>query len=164
MNNDIVSKSFYLSSLFSDIKPDVCWTNNELKLVLLIFSELSKHRIYLPDFDYFDNNMEEFYSVINKIPLEYKFSKKEFQEITGVTDNHLAREIKKTIKKLLSKTMITPHPLDQNDHNSIEGITWFSRINYLDKTGILNIEMNKYALERLVARAVPLKTSRNNFH
>lgn len=151
MNNNIVSKSFYLSSLFSDIKPDVSWTNNELKLVLLIFSKLSKHRIYLPDFDYFDNNMEEFYSMINKIPLEYKFSKQEFQGITGVTDNHLSREIKKTIKKLLSKTMITPHPLDQNDNNSIEGVTWFSRINYLDKTGVLNIEMNKYALERLVA-------------
>jgi len=151
MSNDIVSKSFYLSGLFSDIKPDVSWTSNELKLVLLIFSELSKHRIYLPDFDYFDKNMDEFYSMVNNIPLEYKFSRKKFQEVTGVPDKHLAREIKKTIRKLLSKTMITPHPLDQNDHNSIEGITWFSRINYFDKTGLLNIEMNRYALERLIA-------------
>ena len=45
--SSIVEKSFYLSSIFADIKPEHSWSSNEIKLVLLLFSELSQSRIYI---------------------------------------------------------------------------------------------------------------------
>ena len=162
MNQNIVKKSFYLTSLFADIKSEHSWTVNEAKLVLLLLSELSNYRIYLPDFNNFENNISEFNSLMSNVPNRYIFSKFKFQEVTGIKNDHLSREIKKIIKSLISKTIITPHPLDIKDDDSIEAITWFTKINYLSKTGEITLQLNRDAKERLVAFVKYSKISFDN--
>ena len=98
MKNEVMKKSFYLTSLFADIKSDNNWTTYEAKLTLMLFAELEKYKIYLPDFNNFDNDILLYRKEISKIPQEYTFSKKQFQDATGVKTAHLSRDIKKTIK------------------------------------------------------------------
>lgn len=149
--NDIVNKTFYLTGLFSHIKTDHKWTTNETKMVLLLFQELSKHRLYIPDFDKMENGYELLIKNISNVPLNYTFTKKMFQDITEVKTPHLSREIKKTIKGLLSKVIIMPSPIEKHSSASLRGSTWFSKIDYLDGKGIIDIEINKYSIEKLVA-------------
>ena len=49
MKHDIVEKGFYLTSIFSNIKSKNSWSINEIKVVLLLFKELSNYKIYLPN-------------------------------------------------------------------------------------------------------------------
>ncbi|MBK2026538.1 RepB family plasmid replication initiator protein [Francisella philomiragia] len=149
--SDIVEKTFYLTSLFSKIKTDHSWTTNEVKVVLLIFKELSKYRIYIPDFEKEDDGYNLLVKEIDKVPLNYTFSKKDFQNITSVKTPHLSREIKKVIKGLLGKVIIMPSPIEKHNTESIRAVSWFSKIDYLDTKGTIHIEINKYAIEKLVA-------------
>lgn len=149
--SDIVEKTFYLTSLFSKIKTDHSWTTNEVKVVLLIFKELSKYRIYIPDFEKEDDGYNLLVKEIDKVPLNYTFSKKDFQNITSVKTPHLSREIKKVIKGLLGKVIIMPSPIEKHNTESIRAVSWFSKIDYLDTKGNIDIEINKYAIEKLVA-------------
>lgn len=149
--DEIVKKSFYLTSLFADIKSEHNWTTNETKMTLLMLSELDQYKIYLPDFDNFDSSIGEYKKTLKNIPTSFSFTRKQFIDITGVRTEHAAREIKKTVKGLLSKIIITPHPLYPDDPNSLEGITWFTKINYSNGDGIINVKMNEDAIERLIA-------------
>ena len=151
MNYEIVKKSFYLTSLFADIKSEHNWTTHETKLTLLLFAQLDKYKIYLPDFNNFENDIDAYLNQVRQIPQEYTFTKEQFKEVTGTDSSHLSRDIKKAIKGLLSKIIIMPHPLAPNDKESLEGITWFNKINYLNTTGIIKIKLNRDAIERLVA-------------
>ena len=151
MNYEIVKKSFYLTSLFADIKSEHNWTTHETKLTLLLFAELEKYKIYLPDFNNFENDIDAYLNQVRQIPQEYTFTKEQFKEVTGTDSSHLSRDIKKAIKGLLSKIIIMPHPLAPNDKESLEGITWFNKINYLNTTGVIKIKLNRDAIERLVA-------------
>ena len=148
---NIVNNTFYLTGLFSHIKTDHNWTTNETKMVLLLFQKLSKHRLYIPDFDKLDNGYEMLMNDISNIPLNYSFTKKDFESITNVQGPHLSREIKKVIKGLLSKVIIMPSPIEKHNSNSISGSTWFSKIDYLDGKGVIDIEINKHSIEKLVA-------------
>ena len=150
MTSSIVNNSFYLSSIYSDLKSSNGWTTHEIKLSLLLFSKLDKYRIWLPDFDNFDNDIEEFNKKVSNIPDTYVITKKEFQDVTGVRNEHLSREINKTRKLLGSKIINTPHHLDNNPDSGIT-IPWFSSIGYLSKIGEIRIVLNKPAIERLVA-------------
>ena len=72
MNKDIVSKSFYLTSLFSDVSTSG-YTSNEIKLLMLLFNELSRYKIYIPDFYEIDSlNKSKLIQEISKVPLEYQ--------------------------------------------------------------------------------------------
>lgn len=153
--NDIVKQSFYITGLFADIKSDSKWTECEIKTVLMLFSELSKHRVYIPDFykdkknKIIDKTM--LYESIAKVPREYVFTREEFSNKTSVSKSHLAREINKVRKSLVKKTINTPHPIDQDDFDSGETIAWFSKITYHNKTGEILIKINEDAIDRLVA-------------
>jgi len=151
MQDNLVEKGFYLTSLFVDIKSEHNWTTNETKMALLLFSELSKHKIYLPDLDKFNDSIAELKTRVEKIPLKYSFSKKTFQDVTGVSSAVLAREIKKVSKGLGSKIISTPHPSNPRDNNSILVAPWFSKIEYIDSVGNIELELNHHVLERLVA-------------
>ena len=151
MKDNLVEKSFYLTSLFVDIKSEHNWTTNETKMALLLFGELSKHKIYLPDLDKFNDSIAELKRRVEKIPLKYSFSKKLFQDVTGVSSAVLAREIKKVSKGLGSKIISTPHPNYPKDNNSILVAPWFSKIEYIDSIGNIELEFNHHVLERLVA-------------
>lgn len=151
MNSDIVNKSFYLSSLFVDIKSEHNWTTNETKVALLLFNKLSEHRIFIPnDLKNIEDKYEKLKELVECIPLSYNISKEEFREATNVAKPNLVREIKKTIKGLLTKIILMPHPLAKNDSKSIKGSTWFTNIEYLDNTGLITIEINKHSIEKLV--------------
>jgi plasmid replication initiation protein len=158
MSNTLVSKSFYLTSLFADIKSDHTWTTHEAKLAILLISELNKYKIYLPDLDKKEIKFE-LEKRIKEIPQEYTFHRNKFKEITGVADSVVSREIKKVIKGLLSKTMIMPHPLEESDSLSIYGITWFSKIEYSNKTGYIKMKVNDEIILRLIAFAKYSKIS-----
>ncbi|MBK2027407.1 replication initiation protein [Allofrancisella guangzhouensis] len=151
MSIDLVKKSFYLTSLFVDIKSEHNWTTNETKMALLLFKELSKYKIYLPELDEFDDSIKELKDRVSKIPLRYTFNRKQFKEITGVANSVLAREIKKVAKGLGSKIISTPHPRCPKDPKSIFVAPWFSKIEYIDDTGDIDLELNHNILERLVA-------------
>lgn len=148
--SSIVEKSFYLSSIFADIKPEHSWSSNEIKLVLLLFSELSQSRIYIPRLNK-ENPLIELKEQAKQIQKEYIFTRDDFQNITGVSKAHVAREIKKVVKALPNKFIFTPHPLDKNSEYSCIAIPWFSEISYLDKTGEIYLDINFKALERLIA-------------
>ena len=158
MENKLVSKSFYLTSLFADIKSDHSWTTHEAKLAMLLISELNKYKLYLPDLDNKDVKIE-LDKIIKEVPQEYTFHRSKFIEITGVANSVASREIKKVVKGLLSKTMIMPHPLEEKDSMSVYGITWFTKIEYLNKTGNIKIKVNEEAILRLIAFAKYSKIS-----
>lgn len=151
MGIDIVDKSFYLTSIFANIKSDHKWTTNETKMVLLLFKELSKYKIFLPDLEGFDDTIKELQERIKNVPVTYEFNRKDFQAITGVRQEHASREIKKVAKGLLSKVIVTPHPLKPDDINSFKAFTWFTDIEYISTTGIIKLKVNDSAIERLVA-------------
>jgi plasmid replication initiation protein len=150
-SSDVVNKTFYLTGLFSDIKTDHNWTTNETKMALLLFQKLSKHRIYIPDFDKIDGGYDILMKNISSVPLNYTITKNDFKDITNIQSPHLAREIKKVIKGLLSKVIIMPSPIEKHNKDSLRGSNWFSKIDYLDGKGIIDIEINKYSIEKLVA-------------
>jgi len=88
---------------------------------------------------------------IKDIPNEYIISREEFQEVTKVRSEHLAREINKVRRSLKSKTIETPHPLDMKSTDSGSSYTWFTELSYLNKTGELYIEINRKILDRIIA-------------
>ncbi|MBK2044396.1 replication initiation protein [Allofrancisella guangzhouensis] len=158
MENKLVSKSFYLTSLFADIKSDHTWTTYEAKLAMLLISQLNKYKLYLPDLEDTDVKIE-LDKIIKEVPQEYTFHRSKFIEITGVANSVVSREIKKVVKGLLSKTMIMPHPLEDKDSMSVYGITWFSKIEYSNKTGNIKVRVNEEAILRLIAFAKYSKIS-----
>lgn len=147
--DDIVKRSFYLTSQFAEVRPDSSLSNNGFKIALSLFAYLSNYRIYLPEALKI-KSLEEINDEISKIPLEYSLTKSQFMDITGVTSTNFSREIKAVRKELAGKIINTPHP-DDTDEDSGVSIPWFSRISYSAKKGILNFELNKYAVEKLVA-------------
>jgi hypothetical protein len=157
--NTLIEHSFYLSSMFSTMKPEHSWSTNEIKLILLLFSAISEHRIYIPDL-LIENRLEGLKSRLETIPNEYVFTRDNFSQITGIKTDHLSREIKKTIKSLANKYIFTPHPLDADSEYSCVAIPWFSELKYLNSTGEIYFDINKKALERLVAF---VKYSKINF-
>lgn len=144
--NNIVEKSFYITSLFASIKSEHNWTSNEVKTVLLMFSKMDKYKLYIPDF----SNNEALYEAIKKIPNVYKISKDEFIKATGIRKDNASREINNVRRKLVSKVIHTPHPFE-NDSDSGESISWFKKISYSSQKGEVTLEVNEYALERLIA-------------
>jgi plasmid replication initiation protein len=148
--NDIVKKSFYLTSLFADIKSEHNWTTNEIKVVMLIFSQMSKYRIYIKNKDGTYINKNDLKIALKEVPIKYTITKSEFISITGVRTDNISREINKVRKNLISKIIHTSHPLEL-DNESGESISWFSKITYSNVKGELDVEFNKYALERLIA-------------
>lgn len=159
MKDNIVSRTFYLTSLFADIKSDHKWTTNEAKLAMLIISELSSYKIFLPDMENTDDTKLEIDNLLSKVPKEYSFTKTKFKEITNTSSSVVSREIKKTVKGLLTKTMIMPHPLEEDDSMSVYGVTWFNKIEYSNKTGQIKIRLNEESIIRLVAFAKYSKIS-----
>ena len=155
----LIEHSFYLSNLFSNIKTEHSWSTNEIKLILLLLSSISNYRIYIPDLST-DKRVEELKSKVEKIPSEYLFTREKFSAITGIGKDHVSREIKKTIKSLANKYIFTPHPLDPASDYSCVAIPWFSELKYLNTTGEIYFDINKKALERLVAF---VKYSKINF-
>ncbi|WP_150464744.1 replication initiation protein [Francisella sp. XLW-1] len=151
IDNNILKKSFYLTSLFADIKSEHNWTTNETKLVLMLLSRLNEYKIYLPDFDNFTGNIKEYRELVSKVPTDYVFNKIDFEKITGVRREHLAREINKVRKSLGSKIINTPHPIESEDVLSGRTIPWFSEITYSNRTGDILISLNTKAIERLIA-------------
>jgi plasmid replication initiation protein len=142
----VVEKSFYLTSLFADIKSEHTWTSNEIKTVMLMFSKMNKYKIYIPNF----SSKEEIYTKLKKVPQKYIITKSEFLDITNTRNDNFSREVNKVRKKLIYKVIHTPHPFEE-DPNSGESITWFTKITYSNIKGELELELSKYALERLVA-------------
>lgn len=142
---NIIEKSFYITSLFANIKSEHNWSTNEVKTIMLLFSKMSKYRVYISEFD----SKNDLVDIINKIPSTYIIPRDEFQQLTGVRSDNVAREINKVRKKLISKIINTPHPLD-DDKDSGESISWFSKISYSNKKGEIKLDLNKDALERLV--------------
>ena len=141
-----MEKSFYITSLFASIKSEHNWTSNEVKTVLLMFSKIDKYKLYIPDF----SNNQALYEAIKKIPNVYKVSKDEFIKATGIRKDNASREINNVRKKLVSKVIHTPHPFE-NDADSGESISWFKKISYSSQKGEVTLEVNEYALERLIA-------------
>ena len=91
--NNIVKKSFYLTSLFADIKSEHNWTNNEIKVVMLVFSQMSKHRIYIKNTDGTYISQNDLEIALKDVPIKYKISKSEFLSITGVRSDNASREL-----------------------------------------------------------------------
>ncbi|KFJ70266.1 replication initiation protein [Francisella tularensis] len=151
MKNNIVDRSFYLTSIFADMKSDHTWTTNEEKLTFLVFEKLSDHRMFFKKDDSFDDLLDEIRKNIKNVPLQYTLSKEDFRLITGIKKEHLAREIKKTAKGLLSKYVMTPHPLNPKDEKSFKGFTWFTDIEYINSSNHITIKINESAIDRLIA-------------
>ena len=155
-DKNIMSRTFYLTSLFADIKSDNSWTAPEVKTVMLILTELTKYKVYLPKVEEGFN----FNEVIKGIPVEYTFHRDDFRAETKMNAPHFAREIKKIIKGLLAKSMIMPHPFELENPKSVYGITWFRKIVYSDKSGMITFKLEEEAALRLVAF---VKYSKINF-
>ena len=49
--NDLMKKTFYLTSIFSDIKTNNSWSINESKITMIFFQKLSQYRVFLKDFN-----------------------------------------------------------------------------------------------------------------
>lgn len=107
---------------------------------------MDKYKLYIPDF----SNKEALYEAIKKIPNIYKISKDEFIKATGIRKDNASREINNVRKKLVSKVIHTPHPFE-DDGDSGESISWFKKISYSSQNGYITLEVNEYALERLIA-------------
>ncbi|MRN60426.1 RepB family plasmid replication initiator protein, partial [Brucella sp. 09RB8918] len=126
------------------------WTTIEVKTVLLVLEKISKYTIYLPNFD--ENiQQDEIDKAIKEIPLIYEISTDLFKEITGVRSDNLAREIKKVSKGLLSKVIMTSHPLESKNNKSFVGFTWFTKVEYSNNTGKILLKLNSDAVDVLVA-------------
>jgi plasmid replication initiation protein len=151
MNSNLVDRSFYLTSIFADMKSDHSWTTNEEKMTLLVFEKLSEFRMFFKKHEDFEILRLEIQKNIKHVPLKYTLSKEDFRIITGVKPEHLAREIKKTAKGLLSKYVMTPHPLRPGDDKAFKGFTWFTDIEYLNNSNDIIIKINESAIDRLVA-------------
>ena len=115
-------------------------------MTLLLLSKLSKKAIYLPDIE-----KESFNQHISLISRSYVIKREEFQSVTGIKSNHLAREINKVREGLGTKVINTPHPLDKKNIHSGETIPWFSKISFLDSYGVMTFKFNDEAIKRLAA-------------
>lgn len=149
MNKELI-KTFNLTSIFADIKSEHNWTTNEVKTVLMLFSQMNNHAIYIPDLDDDVNVKTELKDKLKEIPREYVFTKEKFAKVTGVSKANISREINKVRKGLISKVIHTPHPVDKSDDSGVS-ITWFSKIEYKASDSEIVIKLNDDALERLVA-------------
>lgn len=157
--NKLVTRTFNLTSLFADIKSEHNWSTYEVKTVMLLFSELDKYHIYLPDHDVETVEINE--NLIDA-PYIYKFHKDDFIFLTGVRKEHLSREINKIRKSLISKSIHLPHPLKLQDEKSGISITWFTYIEYDNSSGMLELHVNQKALPRLLAFVKYSKVSFNS--
>ena len=162
ITDKFMDRTFYLSGIFADIRTRQAWTTNEIKLVMLLFSKISEHKIYYPDFYGLEESeiMGKISALIKSIPRDYEITRKDFQQVTNCRPDNLLREIKKTRESLSEKVIHTPHPLDPRDINSGESIAWFSKISYLDSDKMIYIKLNDESLDRLVLFA---KYSNINF-
>lgn len=84
MNKELI-KTFNLTSIFADIKSEHNWTTNEVKTVLMLFSQMNNHAIYIPDLDDDVNVKTELKDKLKEIPREYVFTKEKFAKVTGVS-------------------------------------------------------------------------------
>jgi hypothetical protein len=121
--NNIVEKSFYLTSLFADIKSDHNWTSNEIKTVMILLSKISRYKIAGENFEKI-KTPNELRENIKTIPLKYIITKQEFIDITKVRVDNTSREINRVRKKLISKIIHTFHPIE-DDPQSGMSISWF---------------------------------------
>jgi plasmid replication initiation protein len=149
-NSDIVKRTFNLTSVFADIKSEHGWTTNEVKIVLMLFEQISKHAVYLPDFkeDEYQGIID---SAITTIPTIYEISTDIFKDITGIATANLSREINKIRKGLSSKVMHLPHPLKSKCQDSGVSRAWFTDIDYLNGRNTIILELNQKILVNLVA-------------
>ena len=146
MSKEILKKSFYLTSLFADVKSEHNWSVNEIKTVMILFSKMNEYRVYIPDFE----TVDDIYKELKKVPTVYDITIEEFMNITGVSKSNVSREINKTRKKLGSKIINTPHPFEENEESGAT-IPWFSQILYSKDKSKLTLHLNTIALERLSA-------------
>ena len=143
--------SFYLSEVLYGLKSKQDWNLFEIKLVLMLLGELRQHRVFINK-DEQVQDLEDSYidERVKQIPGDFYFTRQQFQNMTGVTDDHVAREIKKTCESVLSKIVDTPNPLDPNNRNSFKMFTWFNQAEYLEGKGEIHLEVNRETIKRLV--------------
>ncbi|MEY8768794.1 RepB family plasmid replication initiator protein [Francisella philomiragia] len=149
-----LDKTYYLTSIFSDIKSDTSWEAFDSKIGHLLLSKLSDHKIWLPDLKINnDFNRNEIKELIKKVPLTYTVTREEILDITQTSKTNYSKNIKECINRLLSQRMTIPHPLDKNNINSYITSVWFTDIEVNDKQGTVIFHFNPSVIERLICIA-----------
>ena len=75
---------------------------------MLLFSELDRFTKYIPDIE---SNINSLDTLFKDAPKRYSFKKSDFIFLTGIRKEHIAREINKIRKSLISKSIHLPHPM-----------------------------------------------------
>lgn len=151
MNNVVVKldelKKIYITDILGRAKNDEVWSVNERKLAMLVFSQLSEHRIYGKDLPEINSiKHPDLQSIISNVNRRYSISRDEFKFVTGVSDKNLAREIRVTSKALVKRDCDLPNPFDINNEKSFNLVQYFSGIRYNDTLGTIHVTLNEEAL------------------
>ncbi len=146
--NKDLSQTFYLTSLFSELKTDNKWRANEIKLLLIVFKELSRYKIYLPDI--LDSKEDELRELLKDIPRTISIPRTTFINILGINSNIFSREYVRLRDSLLSKKITSPSPFEPSNKKSERASIWFPTIDYLDSKGEVIIKINEDVIDKLV--------------
>ena len=144
-------QKIYITDILGKAKNDDVWTVNERKLAMLIFSKLSKHRMYGKDIPEIKSlNNPELQKILSKTERRYSITRDEFKLVTGVSSVNIARDIKKTAKLLMKRDCELPNPFDLHNEKSFSLVQFFSLVRYNDTSGQIDITINEEALPYLL--------------
>ncbi|WP_150464725.1 replication initiation protein [Francisella sp. XLW-1] len=145
----IMEKSFYLTSLFTDIKTQ-SWSSSDIKIALLIIKKLNEHKVYLPDLSEVEDLDQEVNKRIKEIPKEMFISRSELISILDIKSNHLARETNKIVRSMHNRSIINAYDLiyDKNT-KGIGGVSWFEYFKH-NVNGGVDIKFTETSLKILL--------------
>ena len=120
-----MEKSFYLTSLFTDIKTQA-WSSSDIKVAISIIKKLNSYKIYLPNLSEVDDFEKEIDLKISNIPKNMSISKFELIDILNIKSNHLARETNKIITSMHNRSIINAYDLIYDKTvKGVGGVSWF---------------------------------------
>jgi hypothetical protein len=121
----LMEKSFYLTSLFTDIKTQ-SWSSSDIKVALLIIKKLNEYKVYLPDLSDVDDIEQVINDKMTEVPKNMFISRSELLSTLDIKNNHLAREINKIVRTMHNRSIINAYDLMYDKSTKgIGGVSWF---------------------------------------
>ena len=144
-----MDKTFYLTSLFTDIKTQP-WSATDIKIALNIIKKLSAYRCYIPRLEDIENFKGDIDNKINSVPLKMTISKEELLNILDINRAHIARETNKIVLSMHNRSIINSHELSYDKQTKgLGGISWFEYFNH-GVNGGLEFSFTRTSLKILI--------------
>ena len=141
-----IEKQLYISELVSELKPDISWQTNEMKIFSLILNRLKPNIHLLKK----DSNIEELKMQLNNIDNTFTFTVKELSKQLDISPKNFSKVATRLKKTLKQKSIDTQHPDIPDDDDSFDSYIMINRVTYNAKDGLFSVRVDKLAIERLI--------------